>query len=129
VVQTACREWDDQANGAVGIRIGVSASDAERGERHDQEGGVANAEPPSVGLSHCMSPACHRCAPRLLVPTPACCDQATSFCISLTTASPICAVVTTLAPSDLMSAVRSPCAGAGAIAWSVWSASLAILSE
>src|SRR5262249_51547187 len=129
VVQTARRERDDQANGAIGISVGVSAGGAERDERHDQEGGVANAGPPCGGSSHCMRPIRHRCVPRLLVPAPARSDQATSFSISPTTASPICAVVTTLAPSDLMSAVRSPCASAAAIAWSIWSASLAILSE
>ena len=42
--------------------------------------------------------------------------HAASFSISPMTASPICVVLTTSAPADLMSAVRRPLASAAAIA-------------
>ena len=58
-----------------------------------------------------------------------CPPHAANFSISAMTASPICDVVTILAPSDLMSAVRSPLSSVAAIALSIRSASLPMSNE
>src|SRR5262249_57490305 len=67
VVKAVRGEGDEQANGAVGISVGVSTGGAKRRERHDKERDAANAELSCGSMSHCMGPACHRYAPRLLV--------------------------------------------------------------
>src|SRR6266446_7507114 len=64
-------------------------------------------------LQHCAVTA--RNADQLCRDTP---DQAASRSNSCSTASPISAVPTTFAPSDLISWVRKPAARAAAIAWS-----------
>src|SRR4029453_1061684 len=120
-VKAGRREGDDQANGAIGIGLGASAVGAERTERHEKEDG--NNGPGSTRLNHLTNPRC-RASPDT---SSGCRHQ--SFFISPTIASPISVVVTTLVFSDLISAVRSPCASAAAMAASIWSASLAILSE
>ena len=128
VVEPARGERDDQANGTAGVCLGVSTGRVQRDEPQHQKDG--ETESASIRARHGRAPAGLAVKHRL-----ARCrsyerrHHAASFFISPTITSPISAVVTILAPSDLMSAVRSPCASAAAIAASIRSASLAILSE
>src|SRR5262249_19101189 len=119
VIETARGKGDDQADRAVGIGLGMSAGDERDRKQSD------NTELGSARLMHCPTlselPATLidelQCASRIASSR----HQAASFFISPRMASPIWDVVTTVAPSDFMSAVRRPCARAAEIAASIWS--------
>src|SRR5262249_50750424 len=105
VVEAAGRERHDQANRSDGVALRACAGVGRHCDECDQQ---------RRNRSDAF------CAER---------HHAASFSISPITASPICAVPTSLQPSDLMSAVRRPCASAAAIARSIRSASLPMLKE
>ena len=119
VVEAAGRERDDETNRTAGIGIGLlRAGDVDR--YHHRQCGQPESELTPTPLNHCTSPDRPHGPPR---------GHAANLSISAMTASPISDVVTILAPSDLMSAVRNPFSSVAAIARSIRSASLPMSKE